>query len=360
MDGVFTGYVGRMFAVRFAGLLFFFVIILQMLDLLNKSSDIYAAAGADWRSVVKYISLRAPEIASQFTPFAALLSIVISLSTLNHRSEITIMRAAGMSVHRVLLPIGFVCLLISCAHFLLHEMIVVRSTEKLAFWEANSFAVDLPEEAGTRTDVRLTVDGEFISASSALRNSDGVMLSDVVVYTLDEEGLATHVIEAPRAIYNNAGWRFENPRTMDAATLKADAASAQEWRTNLDPDILFAISLNPDRTALGDLLKQIGQLRRSGADVRSETTSLLGRFSKPMATLLMPLLGAIAGFGVTRQGAQLARSVAGAALGFGYFVLENMMLALGKLGAAPAALGAFFPFALFLVVGFTILLMMEN
>jgi lipopolysaccharide export system permease protein len=89
-------------------------------------------------------------------------------------------------------------------------------------------------------------------------------------------------------------------------------------------------------------------------------TSLLSRLSRPMGTLVMPLLGAIAGFGVSRQGNQLARASLGAALGFGYFVAENLMLALGKLGVVPPMIGAFFPFSMALVVGFSILLAMEN
>jgi lipopolysaccharide export system permease protein len=79
-----------------------------------------------------------------------------------------------------------------------------------------------------------------------------------------------------------------------------------------------------------------------------------------MATLVMPLLGAIAGFGVARQGNQLVRASAGAALGFVYFVAENLMLAVGKLGVVPPMLGAFFPFAMFLIIGFAILLAMES
>ena len=68
----------------------------------------------------------------------------------------------------------------------------------------------------------------------------------------------------------------------------------------------------------------------------------------------------IAGFGVSRQGNQLVRASVGASLGFVYFVAENLMLAVGKLGVVPPMLGAFFPFAIFLVVGFAILLTMES
>ena len=136
--------------------------------------------------------------------------------------------------------------------------------------------------------------------------------------------------------------------------------SSRVWSTALNPELLFALTLNPDRSSIMTIVRQIGQLRRDGADPRSATTSLLSRFSRPMSTLLMPLLGAIAGFGVSRQGNQLVRATVGASLGFGYFVAENLMLAVGKLGVVPPMLGAFFPFALFLVVGFAILLAMES
>ena len=141
---IFTLYVSRQFVVRFLGLLAFFVLILQMLDLLNQSGEIMAAEGADFSSILRYIQLRSPEIASQFTPFAALLGIVLTLAGLNHTSEITIMRAAGMSVHRVLFPLGFSCAIIACLHFAFHELVTVPSSEKLDYWTSNCLLYTSP------------------------------------------------------------------------------------------------------------------------------------------------------------------------------------------------------------------------
>ncbi len=359
INGVFTRYVGRQFAIGFLGFLSFFVIVLQMLDLLNNSTEIAAATGADWRSTVKYISLRAPQIIAQFTPFAALLSIVVTLASLNQRSEVTIMRAAGMSAHRVLFPIGFACALIAGAHFVFQEAVVVGASQRLAYWEANDYAVDLEPESGTRTNIRIVQGDELISAASAARRGGRVRLGDVVVYKLNEDGLAASATEASAAIFHDGEWDFIDPKRLDAASLERTAKPAADWPTDLDPDVLFALALNPDETGLPVLMAQIDQLKRSGADVRSAMTSFLSRFSRPLSTLVMPLLGALAGFGVARQGAQLARAALGACLGFAYFVIENLMLALGKLGAAPAAVGAFFPFVLFLIIGVAILLTME-
>jgi lipopolysaccharide export system permease protein len=358
--GVFTFYVGRQFLIRFVGLLAFFVIVLQMLDLLNKSSLILAHEGAGFDSIVQYIRLRAPQIVSQFAPFAALLAVVVTLSMLNLSSEIVVMRAAGMSVHRVLFPIGAVCGAIAFVHFVFHEAVVVGAADRLAYWEANDYAVDLPEDAGTRTNLRLAYGDEFIHAESAVRVGDEVRLNRVTINELGENGQIDLKTEARAASYRDGAWRLSGVRSFEVETLQVVRADEQTWLTPLDPDLLFAISLNPDLTRIPDLWRTIRQLRADQADDRAAMTSLLSRFSKPMATLVMPLLGAIAGFGVRRQGNQLARAVFGAALGFSYFVGENLMLAFGKLGVAPAMLGAFFPFALYLVVGFALLLLMEQ
>jgi len=359
-SNVFLHYVGRQFLVRAIGLLVFFVIVLQMLDLLNRSAEIMAPDGAGWRSLIDYAALKSPQIASQFTPFAALLSIVFTLSMLNLRSEITVMRAAGMSIHRVLFPIGIVCAGIAGAHFVLHELFVVDASEKLAYWEANQYAVDLPPDTGTRTDVRLAYENEFIHAGSAARIGEDVWLNNVTINQLSATGLVEGETAARAARYQRGEWRLFDVRSFAVGNLTIRREASREWPTSLDPELLFALSVNPDRTRLVELRRKIAQLRQDGADARAATTSFLARFSKPAASLVMPLLGAIAGFGVGRQGAQLQRAVVGAGLGFSYFVAENMMLALGKLGAAPAILGAFFPFALYIVVGFAILLAMEH
>lgn len=359
-EGLFLRYIGWRFLARFIGFLAFFVILLQMLDLLNKSQDIMEPQGAGWGSIFEYAWLRAPQIVNQFTPFAALLAVVVTLSSLSLSNEITVMRAAGMSVHRVLFPIGVGCALIAFGHFAFQELVVVSSSEKLAYWEANDFAVDMPKDTGTRTNLRLAHDHEYIYAGSAARVSDGVWLNNLTISRLSPEGLIKGQTEARAARYQDGQWRLFDVRSFDVDALDIKREPSADWKSGIDPELLFALTLDPDRTHLAELWRKIGQLREDGADTRAAMTSFLSRFSKPLSTLVMPLLGALAGFGVGRQGNQLQRAVIGAALGFSYFIAENMMLAFGKLGVAPAMLGAFFPFALFMVVGFAILLAMES
>ena len=76
--------------------------------------------------------------------------------------------------------------------------------------------------------------------------------------------------------------------------------------------------------------------------------------------MLMPLLGAVAGFGLARSGQLFARAVIGMALGFAYFVVDNAALAMGGFGGYPPLLAAWAPFLLFFLLGETVLIRTEE
>jgi lipopolysaccharide export system permease protein len=88
--------------------------------------------------------------------------------------------------------------------------------------------------------------------------------------------------------------------------------------------------------------------------------SFLQKFAAPASSLLMPLLAAVAAFGVTRAGNLIIRLVFGMALGFSFFVADNFMLAMGEFGVAPPLLAAWSPFLLFLLVGYAVLFNTEE
>ncbi len=359
IDGVFTAYVGRLLVVRFLLLLIIISAIWQILDLLNHSDEIMAVDGATGLSLLRYVKLSIPQIISQFIPFAALLAIVFTLTSLSISSEITTMRAAGMSVNRVLFPVGLVCFAIAIGHFVFQELVAVKSIDRLAYWRANEFAIELPPSDKVRTKFRLNFDDQFISFDSAVRNDTQTKLQNVFIYERNEF-LISKSITATEAIYENGNWMLHGVSEAISETQQIIEKPQMEWPIAFNPDFLFALSLNPDRTRLPELWQKIEQMRADSADTRSEMTSFFSRFSRPLGTLIMPLLGAIAGFGIHRQGVMLARAVNGSLLGFTYFIVENISLALGKLGVLPAMIGAFFPLTLFLVIGFTIVLAMES
>ena len=84
------------------------------------------------------------------------------------------------------------------------------------------------------------------------------------------------------------------------------------------------------------------------------------KMAGPLSAFLMPLLGAIAAFGLARSGQLFVRAIIGMALGFAYFVVDNAALAMGSFGGYPPFLAAWAPFFLFLLVGETVLIRTEE
>ena len=108
---------------------------------------------------------------------------------------------------------------------------------------------------------------------------------------------------------------------------------------------------------LGDSIEVLEAAGRRTAELKGKWWH---KFSGPLSAMLMPLLGAVAGFGLARSGHLLARAVIGMALGFAFFVVDNAALAMGSFGGYPPLLAAWAPFVLFFLVGETVLIRTEE
>ena len=126
------------------------------------------------------------------------------------------------------------------------------------------------------------------------------------------------------------------------------------------PDQFTLSSVDPDGMSFRALSEAIDDLRAAGRPTKALEGSLWHKLSGPLSSVLMPLLGAVAAFGIARSGKLFVRAVIGMALGFAYFVADNFALAMGNLGAYPPFLAAWAPFLLFLLIGEAVLLRTEE
>ena len=88
-----------------------------------------------------------------------------------------------------------------------------------------------------------------------------------------------------------------------------------------------------DELPFTELSTAIDELEAAGRPVDALKGVLWHKISGPLSAILMPLLGAVAAFGLARSGKLFVRAILGMALGFAYFVADNFALAMGDLGA---------------------------
>ena len=128
----------------------------------------------------------------------------------------------------------------------------------------------------------------------------------------------------------------------------------------VEPERLRLARVDPDQTDYFTLKDIIAQMERAGKATAEARAGLAHKISGPLSTVLMPLLAALAAFGLARSGQVLLRATIGMALGFAYFVADNFSLAMGNVGVYPPLLAAWAPFFLFLLIGETVLIQSEE
>ncbi len=355
-----TIYLAKTFVLRILAVLVMLVVVLLMLDLLGKTGDILAMEGNGQGEVLQYASLRIPQLIARFVPYSVLLATIITLAGLNQNSEVVAMKAAGLSAHQILAPLLLTATVLAAVSFAFNERVVTRATATMKAWESVDYG-NVPLDPAARANVYLNDGMDVLLASTLSGKGENFVMTGVSFYERDEGGMIVRQIRAERATYAAPGWRLESARAFDVAS-----ARAQELEGN--PVIAEGVTLgqvelrrvDPDAQPLAELSESIAALQSAGRRTSELEAKWWHKISGPLSAILMPLLGAVAGFGLARSGHLFARAVIGMALGFAYFVVDNAALAMGSFGGYPPLLAAWAPFFLFLFVGETVLVRTEE
>lgn len=351
-------YVARMFLVRTLAFIVGLVVILESLDLLGESGKILAAAGNTESDLWVYVGLRVPQIIQLFLPFAVLLATLVTLATLNQNSEVVIFKAAGISAHQILLPLILAAFCVAAINFAFNERIVTRATETLKTWQANEY-VKVTAATAPRTTRWVRGGDDLFNAETVSGTGAATRLGTVTIYDRVDNRL-TRVVMAATATPLPDGWKLGTVRIFDVAAGTIRTLPSLDFTTTVVPRQFTTASIEPAYVPLWELAPQISEQRAAGKPVDTLIAAAHHKVSGPLSTVLMPLLGAVAAFGLARSGRLFVRAVIGMFLGFAFFVADNFMLAMGNFGTVPPIMAAWAPFLLFLLIGEAVLIRTEE
>lgn len=353
-------YTVKLFLTRSLAVLIALVLILMTLDLLGESGKILRVPGNGDAELWRYVGLRIPLLAARFLPFSLLLGTLIAFTALNQHSEVVSMKAAGISAHQILAPLIIASLGVAAIAFAFNETIVVRSARAVTAWSDNDYE-PVPPERGIVSNVWVLsgddlVRAEHVGGWGASFHAEGVSIYD----REGDPAALVRVIRAERATPQGNAWRLDNVRIYDTrmnVVRRLPRATALE---GVEPQRFRLARVDPDQINFFTLRERIEEMKRAGLATAEAESGLWHKISSPLSSMLMPLLAAIAAFGLARSGKVLLRATVGMALGFTYFVADNFSLAMGTAGIYPPPLAAWAPFLLFLLIGETVLIQSEE
>jgi lipopolysaccharide export system permease protein len=351
-------YMVRLFLVRSFAVLFGLVLILMTLDLLGNSGDILAQPGNGDAELWRYVGLRIPQLISRFLPFSVLLGTLITLATLNQHSEIITMKAAGISAHQIIAPLMLGGIAVAAFHFAFNERVVTRANAALGAWEAVDFG-RTPPRTGVQNEVWLRHGDDLIHVRRVIGRGAAIRLLGVELYDR-AGGTMRQILQARTGRRVASGWELREVRLFSVDSGRLARMESVVVHEDIEPDQFTLAKIDPNEEGFWQLRETIAQLEEADRPVASLQANLWHKISGPLSTVLMPLLAAVAAFGIARSGALFMRAILGMSLGFAYFVADNFALAMGNFGAYPPFLAAWGPFLLFLLVGEAVLVRTEE
>lgn len=324
-------------------------VVVDLIEHIDTFIDYHTAPG----QLVRYYFYHAPYWIALTLPIAALLGTLFSLTSLARANELTAMKAAGISLYRLLMPIFVFSLVFSGLAFFFTDQVVPRATYHYrAVWDEIR---GVGRADGSRKQVLLQdVEGQLVFARSY--DAQRQRASEV---SCEEEqgGRVVRRLEGRFLEWRISRWvlvdgheyRFGEQatqveafaeRALPALTLKpADFAQEQKKTEEMD---------------YGELQAYINRARANGEDSTRQQVDLHLKIAFPFTCFVIVLLGAPLAADARRTG--LAGSFGkGTLICFVYYSCVKAGQALGWNEALSPELGAWLPNLIFGVLGLALL-----
>ena len=337
-----SAYLTRMMAVRTLAAAAALMGLLQLIDLLERTSDILARGGPI--EILRYMALRLPYLFEQVAPFAVLAGALFTFSQLARNSELVVMRISGLSLFQIFKRTLPVALAVAALDLVVTDQITPRAEQALATWWAASAPGPITKAPTPRW---FRIDGNVVLVKSA--SPSGTVLHGVSVYERDGSKALVRRLTAQTATWTGATWRLTDGTVTDLHQDHADGmtVATMDWSTTLRPADtaqLFAGSYEMTSGAAYRSLFGKGPVNRAPSEFKTRIYRTLAEAVAPIIMLLLALPTAL---GHTRSNRTIP-VIFGLGCGLLYLVADGLLTAMGQTGVLPplaAAWGAPVAFA---------------
>ena len=269
------------------------------------------------------VVLTFPTNAFDIFPMAVLLGSMLGLGTLANRSELVVIRAAGVSTVRLALAMFVTGCVLALAAGVLGE-IVGPPAERFK----QEYKAELKQ--GTPGTSRLA--GTWLRDGPRILNilqvQDPSSLAGVFSFEFDETGQLRSIGHARSGRkLDGDTWRLEDfvATRVDGEVAAIDLAAPRMMETQLAPEVLEVSIVEPSRLSTPSLSEYIDYLRANDLAAERYELALWSRWANACAVILMVLLALPFVFGPLRSGGNGVRMVIGVLIGVTYFLATGAL-----------------------------------
>ncbi len=333
--------------VAFATLLVLaaFLGLFGFFDLINELDNL-GRGNYGLEHAVMYTALTLPGRAYETLPIAVLIGALYSLTTLSRHSEITVLRASGLSTARILGLLARIGLPFVLLTFLTGEFIAPPAERAAQELKLSARSQLLTGEFRSGFWVK---DGHnFINIGTVTPDGE---LRRVRIFEFSDRRELLSILEAARGAYRMPeGWVLADVARTDFSPEGARVARADRlvWDSDLSPDVMSVMLVVPERMSAWKLWHYIRHLEDNHQDTGRYEIALWKKFTYPLACLVMLALALPFAYMHNRNAAVSIKVFAGIMIGVLFHMLNGLFSNLGAINSWPPSAAALTPGALFL------------
>jgi len=319
---VLDRYIVRAILAAVALVMLVFLVLGALFVFIDQQSDVgtgrYTELGALW-----YTLLNLPQLAYELLPITALIGALLGLGTLARGSELTVIRATGVSVMRLAGIALLAGLLLILFELLLGEFLAPPLQQTAREQKAFSKLSNVSFGGGGGAWVR---DGDLIL--NVAGQSSESQFGSMQIFELNAQHRLIALGHAARAISGSRGkWLLSDYRESRFAddAVSARAPGRRVLESNVSAGFLGLAVEDPKQLTGRALWRLITYSRSNALDAREYLFAFWSRIARTVAVVFAVLLAIPFVLGALRAAGAGARMLLGLLLGIAFFVLQRLI-----------------------------------
>jgi lipopolysaccharide export system permease protein len=289
-------------------------------------------------------------------PMALLLGTLLAMQRLSGESEITAMKAGGITFMRIVAPLLMAGLVMSGVTYVLQEIVApyaqdrVTDIEDVVIAHTSAFNRDLTVSAP------LPGGGKQITVATSYEPHTQALLH-VTLIQYDRNNQPTQVVFADRAEFTADAWTLSNSSLYrfnpDGTTIAEPRVAQQQVELGEKPtDIVKRISHDdPEVMSRREIASVIRSGQLTQTELRKYTATYQEKLARPFACFVFVLLAVPYGIRGTRGGSTSIGFGLAVAIVFVYYIVMTVFSYIGQANLALAPLAAWMPNIIFTAIG---------
>jgi lipopolysaccharide export system permease protein len=314
--------------------------------------DAVGIEGYGLADALLFMALSLPRYAYQVFPIATLIGALIGLGALASRSELVAMRAAGISVARIIRAGLMGGLLLAALAVVVGEVIAPVAEQRGLELRRQALSGDVTQQTPYgfwAIDDRAYVHIREIRTATRLR--------DISIYEVDPDAGSLVTTHAAGARYSELGWVLEDiaRSRVTPEGVEVERMEKAEWGSMLDPGLLKVVVVDPQVLPVWGLYKYIRFMALNKQDAGSYEVAFWGKVLHPILTLSMIFVAIPIILGSARTTGLGPRIFIGVLVGILYYLVSRTFAFVALLFGLNPLVAAVMPPTLF-VLGALLLL----